>query len=231
MKVCVLQHVEPETPGLIADVLADRGLTMETVRTFLGEPVPSEIGGYSALIVMGGPMGVYECERHPHLRDEIRLIQRTLEVGKPILGVCLGSQLLASALGATVAPARKEIGWLPVTLSEAGSRDFLWAGLENLFTPFHWHGDAFQLPPGTASLASSDLTPCQAFRHGRNAYGFLFHMEVDQTMVQGMVGAFCDEMKAASVDVDTVLASARERVAAMHRVGRPVFERWAGLIR
>src|SRR6185503_14445216 len=111
-RVIVLQHVACETPGLIGEELEGAGLSLEIVRPFANETVPRELGDASGLLVMGGPMGVYEADRHPHLRDELALIERAVAAGKPVLGVCLGSQLVAAALGARVAPGpRKEIGW------------------------------------------------------------------------------------------------------------------------
>ncbi|HEU5310226.1 MAG TPA: type 1 glutamine amidotransferase, partial [Candidatus Eisenbacteria bacterium] len=158
--VLVLQHVAPETPGLIADVLRARGVSIEMVHTHAGEPVPESIAGQLGLVVMGGPMGVYEQAEHPHLAQEIRLIQTAIEGGLPILGVCLGSQLLAASLGARVAPGTKEIGWLPVELTEDAARDPLWQGIQSPFTPFHWHGDEFELPAGARPLACSKATAC-----------------------------------------------------------------------
>jgi GMP synthase (glutamine-hydrolysing) len=226
-KICVLQHVEPETPGIIADALVERGVELVTVRTHRGERVPDRMDPFSGLLVMGGPMGVYEADRYPHLRDEIALIQRALADEKPVLGICLGSQLLAAAVGANVAPATKEIGWLEVTLAPGAHDDPLWRGTPAQFTAFHWHGDAFDLPRGAVALASSERTACQAFRHGAHAYGILFHMEVTEAIVQGMVHSFPKELAAAGVDGPAIVAEAGTRLAPMHRISQPVFDRWA----
>jgi GMP synthase (glutamine-hydrolysing) len=229
-RVRILLHAEAETPGLIADVLDRRGIEMETVRGYAGEPVPTAMDGHDALVVMGGPMGVYEQDRLPFLRDEIDLIRDALRARKPVLGVCLGSELLAAALGAKVAPARKEIGWYPVTLTDAAADDPLWRGVDRSIGVFHWHGDAFELPPGAVSLASSEATPCQAFRHGRAAYGFLFHMEMDERMVGDMVRDFGDELREARADAGRILSRAPNAVREMSRIGNVVFDRWVDRI-
>jgi GMP synthase (glutamine-hydrolysing) len=215
---------------LIAEILARRGTEMETVRGYAGEPVPTVMDGRDALLVMGGPMGVYEQDRHPFLLDEIDLIRAALQAGKPVLGVCLGSELLAATLGAKVAPARKEIGWYPVTLTDGAAHDPLWRDVDRSIIPFHWHGDAFELPPGAVSLASSERTACQAFRHGRNAYGLLFQMEMDESMVRAMVRTFGDELLEAGADGGRILAQAPNSVREMNRIGSVVFDRWADRI-
>ena len=183
--VWVIQHIHCETPGTIAEALDREGISIQSVRVFAGEQIPKEMGAAAGLIVMGGPVGVYEQDRYPFLRDEICLIERALNEEKPVLGICLGSQLLASVLGGEVTKGKKkEIGWHTVTLSEAAAVDPLWKGVESSFTAYHWHGDVFELPRGAEPLASSALTPCQAFRYGDCAYGFLFHMEVTEKIIE-----------------------------------------------
>jgi GMP synthase (glutamine-hydrolysing) len=229
-KVCALIHAEPETPGLIGERLAQRGIQLEIVRGYAGERVPKGMDGRDALLVMGGPMGVYEQDRYPFLKDEIALIRDAVQAGKPVLGVCLGSQLLAAALGANVAPARKEIGWFPVTLTDAATEDPLWRGTDRTFIPFHWHGDAFEIPPGAVSLASSKITPSQAFRHGRNHYGLLFHMELSESMVGAMVEQFGDDLPRAGADRSVILTQTTNSVREVRPIATVVFDRWADRI-
>lgn len=230
--VWVVQHISCETPGIIADALREKGITPRHVRTFARDRVPQGIGEAAGLILMGGPMGVYEQDRYPFLRDEIALIQSALENKRPVLGICLGSQLLAAALGAEVKKGRKkEIGWHAVTLSQAAAADPLWRGIEPRFTAYHWHGDRFELPAGAVSLASSALTECQAFRFGSNAYGFLFHMEVTQKIIEDMVETFSDELKKEGMDGVEIIEQAKEYLTRLQAIGSSVFERWAGLLR
>ena len=121
--VCAIQHVACETPGLIGEVLEAQGITVQCIRPFQKQPVPRSLDRHDGLVVMGGPMGVYEQGQYPFLKDEIRLIQQAIRADKPVLGVCLGSQLLAAALGTPVTRgSRKEIGWFPVTLTPAAHR-------------------------------------------------------------------------------------------------------------
>ncbi len=230
-KVWVLQHTQPETLGTIQDALTAESITAEYVRAFEGQPVPQRMGEAVGLVVMGGPMGVYEQAQYPYLIDEIHLIEDALKAGMPVIGVCLGSQLLASALGAeVVSSGRKEIGWHTVTLADGASTDPLLAGVPPSFTGFHWHGDVFDLPRDAVSLASSGMTAHQAFRYGNKAYGFLFHMEVTAEVIGGMVAAFTDEMVEAGVTQAEVTSDITERLPRLHEVGNTVFSRWAGLI-
>jgi GMP synthase (glutamine-hydrolysing) len=230
-KVLAIQHVRCETLGTIADALGARGIPFDVVRTFEGQPVPNNLKGYNGLILMGGPMGVYEQDRHPFLRQEIRLIEAALRQDKPLLGVCLGSQLLAAALGAPVTKGKsKEIGWHPITLTQAAMRDLLWAELEPSFVAYHWHGDVFELPSGAVSLASSEKTPHQAFRYGRSAYGILFHMEVTERIIEEMVKTFQDELRAEDLDGLGIVQHSRKHLPRLGEIGKSVFTRWAGLV-
>ena len=228
--VVILQHVACEEPGVIADALQRRGLSARIVRIHDGEPVPRALDG-AALVVMGGPMGVYEADRYPHLRDELRLIEDAVRAGRPVLGVCLGSQLVAAALGARVYPGGyKEIGWYPVELSTAAADDPLFGDVPRRFTPLVWHGDVFDLPRGAVSLASSALTAHQAFRFGDCVYGLLFHLELSPAQLAAMVSAFGDEIAAAEVPPEAILDGAAERLAAVRDIGTRVFDRFAACI-
>lgn len=229
--VLTLQHVHCETLGTIADALQSAGVRAEYVRPFEGEPVPGTVGDAAGLVVMGGPMGVYDHPTYPFLLDEMRLIEQAIREGKPVLGVCLGSQLIAAALGATVRKGRrKEIGWHTVTLTGDGAADPLWTGIESPFVAFHWHGDVFDLPKGAVSLASSDLTECQAYRYGGKVYGFLFHMEVTDGLIQGMAGTFADELREEGIDGRELVGQAKGYLPRLRSIGGQVFRRWAGLL-
>ncbi len=229
--VCAIQHVPCETLGLIAGALKRQGLAVKLVRPFRGERIPRSLRACAGLVVMGGPMGVYEQERHPFLADEIRLLQRAVREGVPVLGVCLGSQLLAAALGAPVAPGRrKEIGWHGVTLTNAASEDPLWRGIERRFVGYHWHGDVFELPRGAVSLARSGLTKHQAFRFGESAYGILFHLEVGAKMIGQMTKMFRAELVQAGVAEADIRGAAIEHLPRLREIGATVFRRWAELV-
>jgi GMP synthase (glutamine-hydrolysing) len=148
-----------------------------------------------------------------------------------VLGVCLGSQLLAKALGARVTKGkRKEIGWFPLNLTEGAMKDRLWTGVEPSFTAYHWHGDVFELPRGAEPLASSALTPYQAFRYGDRAYGFLFHMEVTEKIIAGMIRTFEGELQDESLDGRRITEMAAGYLPHLQSISKVVFGRWAGLV-
>ena len=227
-ELLILQHTPPENLGTIADALRHRRVAVKYVRPFQGEPVPGCLDGFGGLVVMGGPMGVADRDRLPFLKEEIRLIEQALKEKKPILGVCLGSQLLAHALGARVSRGeRKEIGWHLVRLTPEGTEDPLFQGVEPSFFAYHWHGDVFDLPPGAVGLASSEQTPHQAFRHGRSAYGLLFHLEMTENIIREMIRNFSDELEEEHLDGGGLLEKGREHLSALQRISGVVFGRWA----
>ena len=230
--VLVIQNAAPETTGAIGDALTLHQISQHTVHPYSGETLPRDIGEEVGLVIMGGQMGVYDQARYSFLRDELKLIEDALRSKRPVLGVCLGSQLLAAALGAEVKKApRKEIGFHPVWLSEEASHDSIWTGVLRQFTAFHWHGDVFSLPTGTVSLAQSELTACQAFRYDSNAYGLLFHLEVTESLVRAMIGAFAQELVDASLNAISILQAIPDHLPSLGKVGSNVFGQWATLLR
>jgi GMP synthase (glutamine-hydrolysing) len=230
-RVLVLQHARSEGLGTIEDALKFAGLEFEYVHTYQGQPIPENRGSNTGLVVMGGPMGVYETDRYPFLNGERKLIENFLEARLPILGVCLGSQLLAAALGAKVQKgARKEIGWRPVQLSHVSGQDRLWAGQPSRFVAYHWHGDVFDLPKDAVLLASSDLTPAQAFRYGERVYGFLFHMEVSRHQIHQMLSEFADEIQEENLSAAKILEESSSFLTPLQGIGATVFQRWAEMV-
>jgi len=230
-KVWVLQHHPAENLGAIAEALESAALAWQYVRVFDGRPVPTDMKGAGGLIVMGGPEAVYRLDRYPYLRDEIALIENALKAGRPVLGVCLGSQLLAAALGANVRrAAHKEIGWYPVRLRSEAKDDRLLGGVPEEFVACHWHSDIFDLPAGAVPLASSELTELQGFRYGENAWGLLFHAEMTQQIVAALVSEFGEGLKRVGIDGDEILASAPRHLAALSKIAGTIFGRWAAPI-
>lgn len=183
----VIQHVAYEGPGLIGEALRRAGRTFEIVRTDLGDPYPmvSEMGG---LVVMGGPMGVHDVADHPWLAPERDVLAAAVAEGLPVLGVCLGAQQLAVALGAEVTTGPDaEIGVGSVEITGPGRLDRVfgpeYGGLaRSTIACVHWHQDTFALPPGAAHLAATPRYPNQAFRVGVRVYGLQFHVEVDPAL-------------------------------------------------
>ncbi|MBI2971081.1 MAG: type 1 glutamine amidotransferase [Candidatus Aenigmarchaeota archaeon] len=192
MKFLVFQHVPHEHPGLLQELADAERIEFDRVELWKPHPIPS-LSGYGALIVMGGPMSVYDADEvYTSKMDEIKAIQSALKNKVPVLGICLGSQLLAHALGASVHPnvidgrRTKEIGYHDVTLTEEGKNSKLFSGFASPITVFQWHGDAFDLPEGAALLATSPLCRNQAFACG-TAYGLLFHFEFAPDMVKRQI--------------------------------------------
>ena len=189
MNVLIIQNVTSEGPGTIADHLRTTNIPFTCIDLEQGQPLPA-IDEYTHLIIMGGPMAVYEMDRTPYLRDEARYIETAVKADKHVLGVCLGAQMLAHVLGARVySGGAKEIGWYEVDVTEEGMQDPCMAMLavENKRTAqvFQWHGDTFDLPQGAVLLASSPLFPNQAFRYSDRVYALQFHIEVTPGIVTG----------------------------------------------
>jgi len=178
MRVHWLQHADFEDLGCIAPWLNTAGHSVAGTRLYAGETPPT-VAAFDALIVMGGPMNIYQYAHHPWLRGEKLLIREAVDAGKRVLGICLGAQLLADVLGGAVTRnAESEIGWFPLNLTAAGRESALLAGLPQSFSGFHWHGDTYALPPGAACLASSEACAQQAFSLGPQVLGLQFHLEV-----------------------------------------------------
>lgn len=180
----VLQHVAAEPFGLLDPLLRARGHRVRYVNFGRDPLAQPRLERYHGLIVLGGPMNVVDCGRHSHLITEMRLIEQALAQDKPVLGICLGAQLLAHVLGAPVRRLqRPEIGWYRLDTTPAGRIDPILQPLGAGVPVFQWHSCSFELPSGAQHLASTTDCANQAFRHGRNAYGFQFHLEADEALI------------------------------------------------
>jgi GMP synthase (glutamine-hydrolysing) len=226
VRVLAFRHVPFEDVGHIRPVLDARGIAVEAVDLYReGTEVP-DTRDAAGLIFMGGPMSANDDL--PYLRQELAILQQALERRQPVLGVCLGSQLLARALGARVyRNPVKEIGWYDVELTAAAAQDSLFAGLPARQVVFQWHGETFDLPAGAELLASSPDCAHQAFRFGRAAYGLQFHAEVTKEMIADwcVQDANCGDMREVSRPID---AAAHEK--AMAALSEQLFGRWAELL-
>ncbi len=184
MNIHCFQHVPFEGLGNIEGWIAGRGHSLSRTLFFQGEK-PPRIDDIDWLIVMGGPMGVYEKNKHPWLAGEIDFIEAAIKKGKRVLGICLGAQLIAAALGAKVYPNKyKEIGWFPITLTPEGKDSRLLRGLPAEILVYHWHGDTFDLPPGAIHLAESAACRHQAFSFGERVLALQFHLDVGKDNIE-----------------------------------------------
>jgi GMP synthase (glutamine-hydrolysing) len=184
-KLLVFQHVAHEILGTLDPLLRNSGFRIKYVNFERHPGFEPSLEGYDGLIVLGGPMNVDEVDIYPNLAYEVRSIREAVRSGMPVLGICLGSQLIAKALGARVYKNKeKEIGWYDLSPTGAGGSDPLLSHFSGTEKVFQWHGDTFDLPEGGVLLASSPLCRNQAFRYGENVYGLQFHLEVDEPMVE-----------------------------------------------
>ena len=195
MNVLIIKHVDIEGPGLIEYCLNQRRLPYRVLCLDSDARLPRP-EGFTHIILLGGPMNVYEEDRYPFLKDEDLFIKEAVQRGKFILGICLGAQLIAKALGAKVFKAPvKEIGWFDVSLTEIGLQDPLFSDLPKTFPVFQWHEDTFEIPRSAKLIATSSSVHHQAFRYADNAYGLQFHLEVTEEMIQEWIKTYEEELK------------------------------------
>ena len=227
-RLLVFQHVPHEILGTLDPLLRDAGFRIRYVNFGRDPDAEPDLDGYHGLIVLGGPMNCDQVSRHRHLATEISVIQQAVRDGKPVLGICLGAQLLARALGGHVTKHHtREIGWYDVEPTEEGRRDPLFRHFGPTERIFQWHGDTFSIPEKAVHLASSAACSHQAFRYGDNVYGLQFHLEVDAPMIQRWLHAPVNARELESLQgVIDPAAIARETPACIERscaLGNAVF--------
>jgi GMP synthase-like glutamine amidotransferase len=217
-KAVILQHVAHEGPGRIIPLFRDFGIQTEVRRLYAGDEVPTDLDEIRVLIVLGGPMGVADVgnSKYPFLAKELDTLKRLVEFDRPVLGICLGAQLLAKAAHAPVRPAKRfEIGWSGVELTAAGAADPVLSRLPPSFDAFQWHYYEHDLPAGATELAANDVCT-QAFRLGESAWGVQFHPEVTLGQVESWIG----EEEDLPVDAAELLAETRRRIGGWNELGR-----------
>jgi len=233
--VLALLHVPHETLGIIRPALAEEGLACRPVQLYRELPEKLPWDEAAGLVVMGGPMNVDQTRQHPFLAAEPAWIREAIDRRLPVLGVCLGSQLVAKALGAPVtANPVKEIGWYPLDLTDAAADDRLLAACPRQMTVFQWHGDTFALPGGAVPLARGRECENQAFRYGERVYAFQFHLEVTAGMIETWLSEpeNCRELaESGTAGADEIRRLTPRHLPAMLQVGAEVFRRFAALCR
>jgi GMP synthase (glutamine-hydrolysing) len=230
-KILVFQHVPYEPLGTLDPLLKEAGFRIRYVNFGRDPQVRPSLDGYAALIVLGGPMSSDQIDTFPNLRTEVEMISQAVERDMSVLGICLGAQLLARALGGSVRRnAMREIGWYDVELTAAGRSDPVLSTFAASQRVFQWHEDGIALPPDSVHLARSPASEVQAFRCGEHAYGLQFHLEVDSSLIdrwltvpdnQAMLGEERGRVDAGEIRRQTV-----DQVDALQELSRQTFTRW-----
>lgn len=218
MSVLICKNISAEGPGTIEDFLRIKKIPYTIVDLSRGEEVP-DTRAFDTLLMMGGPMSVNEDDIYPYIRKEEKLTREFIARNKSVLGICLGAQIMAKALGCRVYKGKEqEIGWHDIELTSEGIVDVLMRKLAvhphvgdmwKRFKVFHWHGETFDIPEGAVRLAGSELFPNQAFRYGKNAYAFQFHIEVTKEMIY-------DWLKDEDIDHDRLKAETERLYEVYH---------------
>ncbi|MBN8885523.1 MAG: gamma-glutamyl-gamma-aminobutyrate hydrolase family protein [Rudaea sp.] len=234
-RILVFQHVAAEPLGTLDPLIRRRGHRVKFVNFERQPEAKPRLDRYKGLIVLGGPMNVEDRAQRAHLQTEIDVIGEAVAQGKPVLGICLGAQLLAHVLGGEVRRHRvSEIGWYDLATTDAGRGDPVFAPLGEASPIFQWHGYTFDLPAGATHLARTATCENQAFRHGTNAYGFQFHLEMDKPLIERWLNlpSYRDELIAAGLgrDAETIRADTFARIDAMQGKAHEVFNNFLDLI-
>lgn len=224
-KCLAVRHVAFEDLGLLGPLVSARGYGVRFhdagIQPFDGETLLAP----DLVIVLGGPIGVYERDTYPFIADEIAAIAARMKADKPILGICLGAQIMAAALGARVAPGpAREIGWAPLTLTADGQKSIL--GLLGATPVLHWHGDNCDLPAGCARLASTLHCPVQAFARTPTQLALQFHLETEPARFESWLIGHAVELGKAGIDPRQLRAQARTQGPATREVGQKVLAAW-----
>lgn len=227
MRIACLQNFPAEGPAKIRTWSEARGYEMRRYLALPENEIP--IAGFDAFVIMGGPASVNDAATDRDVAWSLERVRRMMETGKPVLGICLGAQMMAAVAGGKVAPGpRKEIGWFPIWV-EPGD-DHPLAGLPGGCTVFHWHGDCIEAPSGARILASSEACPVQAFVMDERCLGLQFHLEVDRIAVEDMVTAFADELNEGGEGVQSaeeMLEGERIHGSGCSELLHRILDRWA----
>lgn len=226
-QILIFRHASHEGPGYLADYLTHRGLSHRLVRIDQNDPVPSSIDGVSGIVLMGGPMSVND--NLPWIPKVTQLIRQAVAADLPVLGHCLGGQLISKALGGTITKNPvKEIGWLPVMRVESPIAQNWLDDLPHEFEVFHWHGETFSIPPGATRILASRDCANQAFVTGKTL-AFQCHIEMTSDLVREWARVGADELKPLSATVQSADEMARDldtRVRRMQGLADKFYDRW-----
>jgi len=233
-KLLVFQHVPHELLGTLNPLLKKSGFRIRYVNFARHPDAQPSLNGYDGLVVLGGPMSVNDTDRLPHLKTEMKVIEEALGKNIPVLGICLGAQLIAKTLGAAVYPnEEKEIGWYDVSPTNHAQSDPLLGAFVDTEKIFQWHGETFDIPRSTRHLAFSSLCANQAFRHGGNVYGFQFHLEVDEPMIHRWLRVSENRREIAAlggaITPERIHKETPEYITRLHQLSQRVFGEFINL--
>jgi GMP synthase (glutamine-hydrolysing) len=233
MRVLAIENFVGTPLGIVGDALRDAGADVDLRRTWQGEGVPENPAGYDGLVVLGGEQSAIDDAEYPALSKIAALTRAFTEADKPVLGICLGAQLVARGAGAkNILGCPVEFGWHEVRPTAAGRHDPLVAALGEGAPVFHWHLDTFTLPAGAVHIAESDQTALQAFRLGRATYGIQFHFEADRALIEKWSADFAPVIATCAPDWQRRLpAEAARNAAAADAAGAAIARAWVGLVR
>ena len=234
-KLLVFQHVPYEILGIFNPLLKQAGFRIRYVNYGRDAQARPNLDSYHGIVILGGPMNVDQVDDYPHLPIEIELIQEAIEKEIPMMGICLGAQLIAKALGAQIRKnPTKEIGWYDISPNDAGLADPLFKHFETTRKVFQWHGDTFDIPEGSVHLASSPTCSNQAFRYGEHVYGFQFHLEVDQGLIHNWLErpAYRQEIEnlGGAISPETIREETAQYIQQANALGSDVFQSFIDIL-
>jgi GMP synthase (glutamine-hydrolysing) len=230
----ILQHTPEERGGLFETILEEKGWALDVRPLFEGALLPTNLKDHGMVLIMGGPMSANDEASHPFLKEEIPFIRKALKIGHSVMGICLGAQLMAKALGARVYPGpHKEIGWYWLNQTPSAREDPLFSLLDPYFLVFQWHGETFDLPSEALCLSGNLTYPNQAFRFGTSAYGLQFHMEITKPMLKTWLSSWVEEIKEARpqpITAQGILGEAKIYLDRVNKQARTIFGEFIQLV-
>lgn len=227
----VIRNDAKEGAGQLGTLLNARGYQQETLFGWEADYTKLAMANYVALVILGGAQSAYDAEAYPYLADEVGLIQLFIAAEIPVIGICLGAQLLAQALGGEVnANNVMELGWHDIRITLEGKQDYLMSKHPDSAPAFHFHGDYFETPPACVNLASSSITGCQAYRYKDNVYGFQYHVEVDQPLLEIMCLNNVAYMLEHGVDVQAVVNASDEFISSYQETSADILNAWIDML-
>ena len=229
MIILITEHLANEGSGRIGSSLLARGIKLDVRRTWNGDTLPDDLSEYGGVIAMGGPMNTHEVSEYSWMRREMEILREMHEKERPVVGVCLGCQMLAVALGGEVGPMEggREIGWHEMRMAFPGTVEAVYAGMPWKQMQFHWHSyEVKKLPSGAVPLAFSEQCKIQAFKAGLRSYGFQYHFEVMEDQIHDFSQIGAKERLAAGIDHGALMAETKRNYADFARLG----DRLCGLL-